>query len=464
MTDPTEVGATKMAEILFTSRKVDEFKEKTGLTVRQIWEIASTKTQCNNTVGQLGEDTDCWICGFPIEVNAGAGRGLAPECEHVLPVVQARFFLTLYNTDMKEDSLQGKAKEVLKLEYAWAHTICNQEKGNVSFIQSNPDTDFSVNTAGIRTLLKNIYKSKRFDSGILKNQIDRYINNNNNNNDKNATGSDAWKKYRSKIITKRITDIIQYLKNGRPEGIYNLLLITGTVDSISPENLNKKFAKLLENNDVRTFVEYVKQDVGSLLETETQLLLRRAKDVFSFTVINMKRKREFYQKLFGIVQLDKDSIIQSLYNNMLELSKYYTSVYEKFYNEEPSIAAPLAIEFVSLLIYGYLYNKTIEIKDSEEVGIDKLFLYAIKYNFYNILNIIVSRPKISLININYLLEIVYEKFPSFKTDIEEFLKNKNSNINMKNGVKKNKSRKRPRNNLNSNSNSNGRKSKRVKKK
>jgi hypothetical protein len=339
------------------------------------------------------------------------------------------------------------------LEYAWAHTICNQEKGNVSFIQSNPDTDFSVNTAGITTLLKNIYKSERFDAGILKNKIDNY-----------KGGSNAWKKKCSEVITQRITDIIQYLKNGRPEGIYNLLLITGTVDSISPENLNKKFAALLENNDVRTFVEYVKQDVGSLLETETQLLLIIAKNVSDFTLKHIRREEEFYQKLFGIVKLDKDTIIQSFYDNMLELSKYYTVVYNRQFGEEPSIAEPLAMDFVTLLIFGYLYNKTIEIQNSREVGIDKEFLSAINYNFYNILNTIVSRPKISLVNMNYLLEIVYEKFPSFKTDIEEFLKNKNNNINMKNGVKKNKSRKRPRNNLNSNSNSNGRKSKRVKKK
>jgi len=454
MTDPTEVGATEMAEALFTSRKVDEFKKKTGLTVRQIWEIAATKTQCNNTVGRLGKDTDCWICGFPIEVNAGAGRGLAPECEHVLPVVQARFFLTLYNTDMKEDSLQGKAKEVLNLEYAWAHTICNQEKGNVSFIQSNPDTDFSVNTAGIRTLLKNIYKSERFDAGILKNKIDTYINNNNNNNDKNATGSNAWKKYRSKVITKRITDIIQYLKNGRPEQIYNLILITGVIDSISPENLNKKFNELLQDNNVRTFLEYVRQDVGSLLETQTQLLLRRAKKESDFTLTHIARKEEFYRKLFGIVQLNEDSIIQSCYDNMLELSKYYTLVYNRQFGEEPSIVQPLAIEFVSLLIYGYLYNKTEEIKNSKDIGIDKKYLTRIKSDFYKTLKTIVSRPKISLVNINYLLGIVYEKFPLFKTDIEEFLKNKNSNINMKNV-----SRKRPQNNLISNR----RNSKRVKK-
>ena len=447
MTDPTETGATNMAEALFTSRKVDEFKEKTGLSVRQIWEIAATKTQCNNTVGQLGDDTNCWICGFPIEVNAGAGRGLAPECEHVLPVVQARFFLTLYNSDMKEDSLQGKAKEVLELEYDWAHTICNQEKGNVSFIQSNSDTDFSVNSAGIRKLLNDIYKSERLDSGKLKNKIDRY-----------KGGVNAWKKYCSEVITKRITDIINYLKEGRPEKIYNLILLTGVIDSISPENLNKKFNELLQDNDVRTFLEYVRQDVSSLLETETQILLRRAKDIFSFTLNKIKRKKEFYQKLFGIVQLDEDSVIQSFYDNMLELSKYYTSVYEKFYNEEPSIAEPLAIDFVTLLIYGYLYNKTIEIQNSKEVGIDKLFLEAISYNFYNTLNTIVSRPKISLINMNYLLEIVYEKFPSFKTDIEQFLKNITSNTNMNNPVKKNKSRKRKQNN----SNPNGKKSRRAK--
>ena len=448
MTDPTEVGATKMAEILFTSRKVDEFKEKTGLTVRQIWEIAATKTQCNNTVGRLGVDTNCWICGFPIEVNAGAGRGLAPECEHVLPVVQARFFLTLYNSDMKEAGSHGKAREALQLEYDWAHTICNQEKGNVSFIQSNPDTDFSVNTAGIRKLLKNIYKSERFDAGILKNQIDRYNG-----------GSKAWKKKRSEVITQRITDIIQYLKNGRPEQIYNLILITGVIDSISPENLNKKFNELLQDNNVRTFLEYVRQDVGSLLETETQLLLTIAKKESDFTLTHIARKEEFYRKLFGIVQLNEDSIIQSCYDNMLESSKYYTVVYNRQFSEEPSIAQPLAIEFVSLLIYGYLYNKTEEIKNSKDIGIDKKYLTRIKSNFYKTLNTIVSRPKISLVNINYLLGIVYEKFPSFKTEIEEFLKNKNSNINMKNV-----SRKRPRNNLNSNLNSNGRKSKRVKKK
>jgi hypothetical protein len=101
MTDPTDVGATNMAELLFGSIAIDEFKKDTGLTVRHIWEIASTKTQCNQTVGKLKKDNECWICGFPIDIKAGAGHGLAPECEHILPVVQARFFLSLYNSDMK---------------------------------------------------------------------------------------------------------------------------------------------------------------------------------------------------------------------------------------------------------------------------------------------------------------------------------------------------------------------------
>ena len=443
MSDPTEIGATRMAELIFGSSVVDEFKENTGLSVRQIWEIASTKTQCNQTAGKLKENNICWICGFPIDKNAGAGHGLAPECEHVLPVVQARFFLTLYNSDMKNAGLDDKAREALLLEYDWAHTICNQEKRQSSFITSDTNTNLNIKKSNIISLLNKIYKSKRLDSDKLKKLID------NENSKAFKEKRLEWKENRLKVISERIQNIINYLKNGRPEGVYNLLVLTGVVDSISPSNLNKEFAALLKDSNVKTFVEYVKKDVGSLLETGNVLLLQIAKAVYTIIEPRIKRKDLFYTKLFDLEQINEDSIIQSFYNTMLQYSKFYQTVYDRIFDETPEIAEPVAIEFVYLLVYGHLYEKTMNIQQDTQIGVDKMFFNTTKENFYNALDTIVKKPKLSVANIDYLMRLAYEVLPSMKSIINTHIQT-DSNINTK---VNNTRRKRKISNLNNTNNS-----------
>ena len=442
MTDPTNVGATKMATLLFGSKPIEQFKQDTGLTVRQIWEIASTKTQCNQTVGKLKDDTKCWICDFPIDLDAKAGHALAPECEHVLPIVQARFFLSLYNSDMK-DNLSEKARKGLLLEYAWAHSVCNQEKKQISFLKSDVEKNFKIYGDNIEETLTKIYKSDRLQSEKLKELIDNY-------------GYKDWKIARIKAISKRIQDIIDYLKNDRPDGIFNLLLLAGNIDSMAPENLNKEFAKLIEDGTTRKFVEYVKEDVGVLLETSNKLILRIAKNLYDFIQTKMKRKESFYRELFNVVELDEDSIVQSIYTTSKEQNYHYNTIYDKIYDEEPSIAEPTTIEFIHVLIYGYLYNKTLTLKDTN-VGIDKVFLGNIKYMFYNSLHVIILKEKLPIIIINYLINILNEYYPSLKKEIDYFLQeNKEKNFNTT------RKRKRSHSNISNNSNNSNKTNKRKK--
>uniref|UniRef100_A0A6C0D5S2 Uncharacterized protein n=1 Tax=viral metagenome TaxID=1070528 RepID=A0A6C0D5S2_9ZZZZ len=454
MSDPTEIRATKMAELLFGSKAIEDFKEDTGLEIRDIWGLSSTKTQCNQTVGKIEEDKECWICGFPIDIHAEKGDSLAPECEHVLPVVQARFFLSLYNSDMKE-SLDDNARKALLLEYDWAHSLCNQEKTDVSFIRSDLEKNFNVNESVIEELLKKIRNSKRKNSDKLIKQINEY-------------GYKKWMKDRDVIIRKRINDIIKYLKNDRPDGIYNMILLAGTVDSISPENLTMEFKKYIQDSQVRKFIEYVKEDISVLLENETKLVLHVAKTIYDDVEPKMKRKEIFYRTLFNIVELDKDSIVQSIYNNTRQYSHYYNTIYSKIHIESPEKAEPTAIEFIYCMVYGYLYNLTFDLRSSKNIGIDKVFESNLKYYYYNSLYTILSKQNISLANFDYIINILRENFPLLNSEMDSFLqevenmksnnhktgkKRKLSLNNSNKTVKKNKLNNRSNETSNSNNNS-----------
>ena len=71
--------------------------------------------------GSLQTCTKCYICGLPI--LSQKSTGMAPECEHVVPVIVAVIYLKLY-------SKKGDFSDMTALVYKWAHEICNQEKSD----------------------------------------------------------------------------------------------------------------------------------------------------------------------------------------------------------------------------------------------------------------------------------------------------------------------------------------------
>ena len=106
----------------------------------------------------MNKKTPCWICGLPIYPRRA-------ECEHVLPILDAAIYLQLYN-----DSLKGSVNKYLEVEYGWAHTICNQEKSNISPITA-PKNDFIIDENKILKILNKIYGSSRVGAKDLRKMI-----------------------------------------------------------------------------------------------------------------------------------------------------------------------------------------------------------------------------------------------------------------------------------------------------
>jgi hypothetical protein len=72
----------------------------------------------------------CWLCGFGFNRVIAA---LKPQCEHVLPIAQAVYYLELYSSQNSKPA----DIEFLKLEYEWAHPYCNYRKTDSNFIKES---------------------------------------------------------------------------------------------------------------------------------------------------------------------------------------------------------------------------------------------------------------------------------------------------------------------------------------
>ena len=125
---------------------------------RGVLEPTGAVTQCERAGYPFEPNMPCYIGGLPIpakELLSGPDDELYVECEHILPVTEARWFLDLYMTTRKPDD--EWTKQAIQLEYAQAHRVCNQAKSNFSFIKEDPTTGNPViSKVGIAKILKGI--------------------------------------------------------------------------------------------------------------------------------------------------------------------------------------------------------------------------------------------------------------------------------------------------------------------
>ena len=174
--NPVTAQLKHISELIFTREILEELKRYNITTTREIYELSSPTTQCENVIGKVG-DNPCYICGMDIDESDYVlieGRlpkikrvnlGLTSECEHLLPIAQAIILLGLYSHKLNEAKktripLFYSHDDVLKLEYAWAHRTCNQIKSDIVLIRYYKlNTRFEVDTGKIENLLKNIFEN-----------------------------------------------------------------------------------------------------------------------------------------------------------------------------------------------------------------------------------------------------------------------------------------------------------------
>jgi hypothetical protein len=111
---------------------------------------------------ELYESNTCYICGKRIHKQAKV-----EELEHICPLAEAMAILEVITEGMKEFSKKLKDYATSKsglfylLEYARAHTCCNQVKGKLSFFKFDPNGNpvYSIDRPTLRFILEEIWKN-----------------------------------------------------------------------------------------------------------------------------------------------------------------------------------------------------------------------------------------------------------------------------------------------------------------
>ena len=210
-----EFGLKKLAEQIFGTKVVEILKTK-RMTYRDIWELSNPTTQCGNIIGSSVDGvSECWLCGFLINSKIPA---LSPECEHVLPVGQALLFLDLYKHSVHKGTLSKDLETMLKLEYRWAHSLCNRTKSDINFLGFDDKGQPVILDVVIRKYLRDLYDNKSDD---IKKMVGR------------GKSVDDWTKARIADIHKQLHDIITHI-NKKTTG---LLLLSGVASLFEPENI-----------------------------------------------------------------------------------------------------------------------------------------------------------------------------------------------------------------------------------
>jgi hypothetical protein len=143
-------GSSEVFKMFFPGWDIKD----TGVTAREVFEPVNPVEQCVKTIGSFEEnfkkekakrnDVICYLCGLRIPEKPTKPDGkydtedeLYPECEHIIPVISARWYLDIY----KGEKLSDEDRKVLETEYAWAHRVCNQAKLNALFVQEVLDKE-----------------------------------------------------------------------------------------------------------------------------------------------------------------------------------------------------------------------------------------------------------------------------------------------------------------------------------
>jgi hypothetical protein len=242
--------ASQFMRALFPTKAVSIWTEVMGKQCRDIYEPGSVEAQCLNTIdkyrlqdittetGDILKKDICYICGFDFNMDID---GLKPTCEHILPIIQAIFFLDLYRP-LEKRKHTNEQMDILKKEYAWAHRCCNYVKGDNSFLVTklNKQTNFPKWEFGINQttrVLSGINDTRKYaGTEILQGLIA-------------AKGYDIWLKERLKYIDEeKVSNIVKYIDS---KGMGGTVIMIGFGNCVDSTKLNDKFKEILhaiENN------------------------------------------------------------------------------------------------------------------------------------------------------------------------------------------------------------------------
>jgi hypothetical protein len=229
---------TNTVTALFPSRAIELWRVKH--TPRYLYEHGSTPdTQCNNVIGKDNEKigtlnkgtveevvvrpNECYLCGQDFD---DSDNDLKRSCDHVLPIIQAVFFLDLYRTsDKGVGSKRARDETILEMEYAWTHLKCNVLKNDISFLKTIPSApSWEFSDEGATKILEQIY----YKNESIRGKLGKF---------------DVWKSKRINIIKKfKMNKIVEYI-NGKGNG--GAVLMMGLRNCINPAILHTDFNKIL---------------------------------------------------------------------------------------------------------------------------------------------------------------------------------------------------------------------------
>lgn len=236
---------SKIVKLIFEELPIQIFTGEQQQAYRNIYEQGDISAQCNNTIGKVDStDTtgkrkfpDCYICGLPFYEDKNEGMfvsspkdvndELRSTCEHILPIIQAAFFLEIYRSGI--NTSDPVIKQQLELEYSWAHRCCNYEKSDISFlgtrIQQGKPVSFVFNSRAVTSVLNSIANpsNERIGLNVIQKQI---------------PSKTTWVSGRSAIIQSMINDIIVYLNS---RGNIAFLFALGYDKITSSERISQKF-------------------------------------------------------------------------------------------------------------------------------------------------------------------------------------------------------------------------------
>jgi len=152
-------------------------------TTRDAFELLDATTQCNETIGEVTDTTECWLCGYAMNnypyvnpnyrewssVINSSNASNKPQCEHLLSVSSS---LLLYGVPVsKEDAVTNRVR--YSHNYGWAHGRCNAIKSSYLFADIFEPGSHRLyvtpvyNTSYVKTYL-GILHSKIFEPGNLR--------------------------------------------------------------------------------------------------------------------------------------------------------------------------------------------------------------------------------------------------------------------------------------------------------